>query len=105
MRKIYTNAVLCLVVLFSCNQVFAQTFNDGPIQLQVRLRDVKVQYDNANRRDAVSLQVGNFNLPGSLAGDEFSYTFTIGDNAVQAPSANTGCLQDDLSIVSGTDFS
>lgn len=105
MKKIYTNTFLILTVLLSLNQAFAQTFNDGPIQLQVRLRDIKVQYDNANRRDGVSLQVGNFNLPGSLAGDEFTYVFTVGDNAVQAPPASTACLQDDLPIIGGTDYS
>ncbi len=105
MKKVYKQAFLVLAVLVSIQSGFAQTYNDGPIQLQVKLRDVKVQYDNPNRRDAVSLSIGNFNLPGSLAGDEFSYNFTIGDNAVQAPPASTGCLQADLPITSGTDFS
>jgi gliding motility-associated-like protein len=105
MKKIYPKALLSLVVCCFINTLFAQTYNDGPIQLQVRLRDVKVQYDNTNRRDAVSLSVGNFSLPGSLSGDEFTYNFTIGDNVVLAPSASTGCLTADLAITSGTDFS
>ena len=105
MKKLYPKALLSLAVFFSFSTLFAQTYSDGPIQLQVRLRDVKVQYDNTNRRDAVSLSVGNFNLPGSLSGDEFTYKFTISDNALQAPPATTPCLQADLPISGGTDFS
>lgn len=105
MKNNYLKQLLSVAVLFSFLGAFAQTYSDGPIQLQVRLRDVKVQYDNTNRRDGVSLSIGNFNLPGSLAGDEFTYKFTISDNALQAPPANSGCLQSDLAITSGTDYS
>ncbi|HLP21340.1 MAG TPA: gliding motility-associated C-terminal domain-containing protein [Chitinophagales bacterium] len=105
MIKLYSRVLPVLAVCLSALSAIAQTYSDGPIQLQVRLRDVKIQYDNTNRRDAVSLSVGNFNLPGSLSGDEFTYNFTIGDNAVQAPPASTGCLQADLAITSGTDYS
>lgn len=103
MKKLYP--CVLLAALLSCFYADAQTYSDGPIQLQVRVRDVKVQYDNPDKRDGVSLSVGNFNLPGSLAGDEFTYNFTIGDNVPLAPSASTGCLQADLAIAGGTDYS
>ncbi len=55
MEKIYSRALLILITLFSFHQTFAQTFTDGPIQLQVRLRDVSVGF---NETDASLLGVG-----------------------------------------------
>ena len=51
MRKFYVN--ICLVFLTLAS--FAQTFTDGPIQLQIRLRDVRVGF---NETDASLLGVG-----------------------------------------------
>lgn len=55
MKKVYAQAFFIFVTLLSCQQLFAQTFTDGPIQLQVRLRDVNVGFTET---DAGVLGVG-----------------------------------------------
>lgn len=78
MKKFYYRvAFLALAVLYS-SSIFSQTFNDGPIQLQVRLRDY--QYTNLSLSD-FTLSVGNFGLPGSLSSDEVTLRVWARDNA------------------------
>ncbi len=103
--KLFTAAFLFLAAF---QNLSAQTLSDGPIQLQVRLRDVKVQYPSANNRDGVTLQVGNFNLPGSLAGDEFTFYYSAQDkgNISGTGWQGSGCLQADLPMtVGGPEYS
>lgn len=54
MKKIYLS-VLFLTAVFSSTEIIAQTFTDGPINLQVRLRDVNVGF---NETDVSVLGVG-----------------------------------------------
>lgn len=55
MKKFYLKPFLVFTVFLSCHQLFAQTFSDGPIQLQVRLKDVQVGFTET---DASLLGVG-----------------------------------------------
>jgi gliding motility-associated-like protein len=55
MRKNYSRFFSFLLLLLAANHLFSQTFTDGPIQLQIRLRDVSVGF---NETDASLLGVG-----------------------------------------------
>jgi gliding motility-associated-like protein len=55
MNKVYAKIWFALMLLGFCQQTFAQTLTDGPIQLQVRLRDVNVGFTET---DAGVLGVG-----------------------------------------------
>jgi gliding motility-associated-like protein len=55
MKKIYFGTLLVLATLLSLQPTFAQTFTDGPIQLQVRLKSVQVGFTET---DASLLGVG-----------------------------------------------
>ncbi|MES2622676.1 MAG: gliding motility-associated C-terminal domain-containing protein [Bacteroidota bacterium] len=55
MNKVLQKTLLISILFLSISDLFSQTFTDGPIQLQVRLRDVSVGY---NESDASLLGVG-----------------------------------------------
>lgn len=78
MIKGYPKFPLALFFFLWQANTFAQTLNDGPLQLQVRLRDY--QYTNTTLSD-FTLSVGNFGLPGSLSADEVSLRVWARDNA------------------------
>ncbi len=103
MMNIYKKLVAAVLFISAAQIISAQTLSDGPIQLQVRLRDVKVQYPSASYLDGVSLQVGNFNLPGSLAGDEFTFHYWAEDQGNISGLGWQGgaCLQADLPMTGG----
>lgn len=54
MKKLYAS-IACCTLFFSSIQTFAQTLTDGPIQLQVRLKDMQIGF---NETDASVLGVG-----------------------------------------------
>src|SRR5687767_13012160 len=55
MNKVYYRICFIFVLLTSVAQIFAQTLTDGPIELQVRLRDVNVGFTET---DAGVLGIG-----------------------------------------------
>jgi gliding motility-associated-like protein len=77
MKKVY-KLIFTLTLYTQFGLTIAQTFNDGPVQLQVKLRDY--QYTNQSLSD-FTLSVGNFGLPGSLSADEVSMRVWARDNA------------------------
>lgn len=77
MEKVY-KLILTVYLGVQLGLPMAQTFNDGPVQLQVKLRDY--QYTNQSLSD-FTLSVGNFGLPGSLSADEVSMRVWARDNA------------------------
>lgn len=78
MKRIYP---LLFIICLLSTATTAQTLNDGPIQLQVRLRDVQTQYPGTGQRDGATLSVGSFSLPGAFSGDEFTYKVWAQDQA------------------------
>lgn len=77
---LFRAALICTVALladFFTSQLQAQTYNDGPIQLQVRLREIQVtQPSNSD----FSLQIGSLPL-GPYTDDEYSFKLFARDNA------------------------
>ena len=55
MNKVYQRMAIFFVLSIAVSQLFSQTFTDGPIQLQVRLRDMNVGF---NETDVSILGVG-----------------------------------------------
>lgn len=85
MRKIFT-LILSLPFISSA---FAQTYNDGPIELQVRVRDINTTF---NATDEGVFGVG-------FAPDELTYKIWVRDNANLDAQGWIGgqCLQADFS--------
>lgn len=77
MEKVY-KLIFTILLSAQIGMTVAQTLNDGPVQLQVKLRDY--QYTNQTLSD-FTLSVGNFGLPGSLSADEVSMRVWARDNA------------------------
>ena len=55
MNKFYKSVFAFLIVVGSSAEIFAQTLSDGPIELQVKLRDMNVGF---NETDVSILGVG-----------------------------------------------
>jgi gliding motility-associated-like protein len=63
--------IFLVTILFFYSDLFAQTFNDGPIQLQIKVRDVNVTF---NQTDQGALGVG-------FVPDELRFKFWARDRA------------------------
>jgi len=98
MQSIFRRWLFPPVILYSCfTGVFAQSYNDGPIQLQVRVRDVNTQI---GATDASILGVG-------FSPDEMTYHFWAQDNGNFDGQGWTGgqCLQQNFNPPgASTDF-
>ena len=85
MRKIFT-----VILSLSClSPIFSQTFTDGPIQLQVKVRDINTTF---NATDEGVFGVG-------FSPDELTYKLWVRDNADLDAQGWVGgsCLQDNFS--------
>lgn len=101
-------SLLLLVVLFWFDLPFtvAQSYVDGPIQLQVRLRDIRVRY-NSNSASDLNLNVGSLGL-SNFEDDELTFYVWANDNANISglPWQGGGCRQANLTMLNGgPDFS
>lgn len=96
--------VLCLSTLFISNLSTAQTLNDGPIQLRVKVGEVRVAYSGNNSSD-FAIACGSFcnQLAPNLQEDELTFNFWAQDNANVSGLGWQGgfCLTADLAMSSG----
>lgn len=106
--NVKTNAALCLCTfLLIANILSAQTYNDGPMELRIRVVEVKVDYhpdDNVSNDFNLSGSIGNvigqfINVP-SLETDEITAKIWVRDNVGSAWQGGT-CEQGNLPMVSG----
>ena len=89
------------------NTISAQTFNDGPMELQIRVTEVRVDYhpdDNQsndfNLSGSIGSVIGQFISIPSLETDEISCKVWVRDNVGSGWQGGT-CLSGDLPMVSG----
>ncbi len=96
--------VLCISTLFFSNLTSAQTLNDGPIQLRVKVGEVRVAYAGNNSSD-FAISCGSFcaQLAPNLQEDELTFNFWAQDNANVSGLVWQGgfCLTADLALTSG----
>lgn len=101
MKNAYQRAVLfCSLVLLCVDPSLAQnTLIDGPIQLQVRVRDIQVEYDDNEASDL------NLNSPwnlGNFEDDEITVKVWARDNGnISGGWQGGGCLTDELTMLNG----
>lgn len=96
------NILLFVVSLLSLTDVFAQTFNDGPVEIRVRLQDIDVQYNQSTSSD-FNLQVGSLPL-SNFSDDELTIKVWVQDQANLDGAGWLGgtCLQPGLPMTGGS---
>jgi gliding motility-associated-like protein len=103
------NAILLLVALLFATDytgLIAQTYVDGPIQLQVRLRDIRIRYSSNSASD-LNLNIGSLGL-SNFEDDELTFFVWANDNANISGLTWQGgtCRQANLTMLNGgPDFS
>jgi gliding motility-associated-like protein len=92
-------SLCCFIVLFA-NIAIGQTYNDGPIQLQARVREVQV---TAASNSDLTLTVGPLPL-ANFSTDEYSFKVYARDDQDLDGTGYTGgaCLQQDFVTVPNT---
>lgn len=106
------NYLLVLFTVFAIlgdyTQVLAQNYNDGPIQLQARLRDIRIQYNSSSSSD-FALNCGTLcsSFPASFRDDELTFKVWALDNGNISglPWQGGTCLTAGLSMPGGADLS
>ncbi len=97
-----------LLVFADYTVVLAQNYNDGPIQLQARLREIRVQYNTTSSSD-FALNCGTLcaSFPASFRDDELTFYVWAQDaaNISGLPWQGGNCLQANLSMPGGADIS
>ena len=111
MRKLVA-ALFLFALLFCTSASFGQTYNDGPMELQVKVTQVRVDYrpDLTNSDDfnlsgslggAIGSIIPSFNVP-SLANDEITVKVWARDNVnLTWQSGSNNCYLGDLPMSSG----
>ncbi|GIV33461.1 MAG: hypothetical protein KatS3mg031_0996 [Chitinophagales bacterium] len=109
MKKIFTTGAVLMAVLYLSKTAEAQTYNDGPMELQIRVTEVRVDYhpdDNVsndfNLSGSIGSVIGNFiNVP-SLETDEIRCKVWARDNVTPTWATIGGqCLKSNLPMSSG----
>lgn len=104
MRPTLRFLVLSLSTLLFSNLSIAQTLNDGPIQLRVKVGEVRVAYSTSNSSD-FAISCGSFcsQLAPNLQEDELTFNFWAQDNANVSGLGWQGgfCMTADLALTSG----
>ncbi|MBX7240368.1 MAG: gliding motility-associated C-terminal domain-containing protein [Bacteroidia bacterium] len=93
-------SILFLLIIVS--EMFAQTLNDGPIQLQLRVREWDVTLASPND---ITLNAGFFNA-GAIEEDEYTFKIWGRGNAVNTTWFGGSCYTDefDPSLLNSSDF-
>lgn len=94
--RIFT--LICSTLLLLTGDLQAQTYQDGPIQLQMRVRDVEVEYDDNDPSDLAIQSPVNL---GSFEEDELSFRFWGRDRGTIAGWQGGNCLTADLDMLGG----
>lgn len=94
-------AVLTMLLAF-VQVMSAQTYNDGPVELQVRVRDVRVEYSGSTSSD-FNINFGNLNPFPNFAEDELTFKVWVQDNADVDGVAWQGgtCMHDSMAMATG----
>lgn len=104
MKLTLQSLFLLLGVLFISTTAISQTLNDGPIQLRVKVGEVRVAY-TGNTASDVAIACGSFcnQLAPNLQEDELTFNFWAQDNANVSglPWQGGFCLTQDLAMSSG----
>lgn len=97
----YRAFVVCSLVLLCVDPSLAQnTLIDGPIQLQVRVRDIEVEYNSSDASD-LNLNIGSFGL-SNFEDDEITVKVWARDNgAISGGWQGGACLTDELPMLNG----
>lgn len=103
MNHNYTNyLILCFVVLLSFPiDLFAQQYTDGPVQVQARLRDIRVRYNTSGASD-INLNVGSLGL-SNFEDDELTFKIWLRDAANLDGQNWVGgsCYEEQLPMLNG----
>lgn len=104
MKQTLRFTLLALCALIVNNLAIAQTLNDGPIQLRVKVGEVRVQY-SANNSSDFAIACGSFcsSLAPNLQEDELTFNFWARDNSniSTLPWQGGFCLTADLAMAGG----
>lgn len=94
--------LFAVVLVFTFTSLKAQTFNDGPVELDVRLRDINIVYNQTTSSD-FNLQIGSLPL-ANFTDDELTFKVWVEDQANLDGAGWLGgsCLQADLPMTGGT---
>lgn len=94
--------VAMMLALALVQVVSAQTYNDGPIQLQTRVRDVRVEYSGSTSSD-FNINFGSLNPFPNFAEDELTFKVWVQDNAdIDGVGWQGGtCLHDSMAMATG----
>lgn len=107
MKRIYFLLLFAATIFAAdCTALMAQSYTDGPIQLQVRLRDIRVRYSSNSASD-LNLNIGSLGL-SNFEDDELTFFVWAKDNANISGLTWQGgtCRQANLTMLNGgPDFS
>lgn len=101
MYKIYNQLFSILLLVSAVSLASAQTYNDGPIELQMRVRDIQVNYPGNSSSD-FNLNVGNLGL-SNFSDDELTFKLWGRDLANTSGLGWQGgnCLTETLPMLNG----
>lgn len=102
MNKLLRKGLWGLLLAAGSLPTVAQTLNDGPIELQIRLRDIRVQYVGRNQSSDVAVNLGGLGPQGN-AEDDLTFKVWAQDQANVSGLGWQGgtCLTAGLPMITG----